>query len=478
MPVPPEDTHASSSLVSADAEMGIDDDGDENEYLRDSDIHDILTALSDEDMHKVEILLGELSPGEVAEVLTKVTQDTRTYLVDNYADSFAPEVFLYLNDDIRADVLGELAPRRVAQIITDLESDDALDLILPLPVEQRQKIIHYLSTKTRLNLEQGLSYPDSSAGRLMQREFVAVPQFWTVGKTLDYFRASATADELPDEFFDIILIDPSYHVIGEVPLYELVQAKRSTKLEDLKIAEVATIPATMDQEEVAYIFRREGIKSAPVVDDDERLVGVVTIDDILDVIDEEAGEDILKLGGVGKDDLHRAVLRTTQARFKWLFINLITAILASVVVSQFEATIQQIVALAVLMPIVASMGGNAGTQSLTIAVRALATKELSTTNMMRVIGKETLVGMVNGMLFAIIAGVLAGLWFSSPGLGMVIAIAMIINLVFAGFFGAVIPIAIQRSGGDPAISSSIVLTTITDIVGFFAFLGLAALILI
>ncbi len=476
MSLPPEDKHEHpfDATTLADPEMA---DEEDNAYLQDSDISDILHALSSEDMQRVEQLLGELSPGEIAEVLTKVSEDTRVYLVDNYADSFAPDVFLYLNDDIRAHVLGELAPRRVAQIITDLESDDALDLILPLPVDQRQKIIHHLSTKTRLNLEQGLSYPDSSAGRLMQREFVAVPRFWTVGKTLDYFRASATADELPDEFFDIILIDPAYHVIGEVPLYEMVQATRSTKLEDLKIAEVPTIPATMDQEEVAHIFRREGIKSAPVVDDDDRLVGVITIDDVLDVIDEEAGEDILKLGGVGQDDLHRAILRTTQARFKWLFVNLITAVLASLVVSQFEATIQQIVALAVLMPIVASMGGNAGTQSLTIAVRALATKELSTTNMMRVIGKETLVGTLNGALFAVISAVLAALWFSSPALGAVIGIAMVVNLLCAGFFGALIPIAIQRLGGDPAISSTVFLTTITDIVGFFAFLGLAALIL-
>lgn len=473
MSLPPDDPLLTPGP--ADPEM---DAAEDSEYLQDSDISDILQALSSEDMQRVEELLGELSPGEVAEVLTKVTGDTRHYLVDNYANSFAPEVFLYLNDSIRVTVLGELAPRRVAQIINDLESDDALDLILPLPEEQRQKIIHHLSTKTRLNLEQGLRYPDSSAGRLMQREFVAVPRFWTVGKTLDYFRASATADELPDEFFDIILIDPAYHVIGEVPLYELVQATRSIKLEDLKIAEVPTIPATMDQEEVAHIFRREGIKSAPVVDENDRLVGVITIDDILDVIDEEAGEDILKLGGVGQDDMHSAILRTTQARFKWLFVNLITAVLASLVVAQFEATIQEIVALAVLMPIVASMGGNAGTQSLTIAVRALATRELSTTNMMRVIGKETLVGTLNGALFAIISGLLAALWFANPALGAVIGIAMIVNLLCAGFFGALIPIAIQRVGGDPAISSTVFLTTITDIVGFFAFLGLAALILV
>jgi magnesium transporter len=451
------------------------DDEDDEVFLQDADIGLIREALDAEDSATVEKLLLELSPAEAAEVLAKLHDDARETLVHNYVGLFDPEVFVHLDDTLRADLLSIMTPQAVARIVTELDSDDALDLILPLDKEQQQSIIKYLSAKTRLTLEEGLRYPDSSAGRLMQREFVAVPQFWTVGKTLEYFRAAT--DELPSEFSDIILISPGYHVVGEVPLYELVKAKRSTKLGDLDLLDVPIIPATMDQEEVAHLFRREGFRSAPVVDDDNRLVGVITIDDVLDVIDEEASEDILKLGGVGEGDLHRDVYDTTKSRFKWLFVNLLTAILASWVVSFFEATIEQIVALAVLMPVVASMGGNAGTQSLTVAVRALATKELSSTNMMRVIGKETLVGLLNGLAFAVLAGIVTALWFASPGLGLVIALAMIINLIVAGFCGAGIPILLQKIGADPAISSAVFLTTVTDVLGFFAFLGLAALFL-
>lgn len=449
---------------------------DDDVFLLDSDIAAILDALDEEDSSAVERLLSELGAADTAEVLTKVNPEARETLVKNYAGYFDPEVFVYLDDDLRGKLLSIMSPKAVARIVTELESDDALDLILPLDPQRQQEIIKYVSAKTRVTLEEGLSFPDSSAGRLMQREFVAVPQFWTVGKTLEYFRAAA--DELPSEFFDIILISPSYHVVGEVALYDLVQAKRSIRLEELRLEESTVIPASMDQEEVAHIFRREGLKSAPVIDDNDRLIGVITIDDVLDVIDEEASEDILKLGGVGAGDLHRAVLNTTKLRFKWLLLNLVTAILASWVVSFFEATIEEIVALAVLMPVVASMGGNAGTQSLTVAVRALATKELSSTNMLRVIGKETLVCTLNGFAFALIAGVFAAVWFTSPGLGIVIALAMVVNLVVAGFFGAAIPIAISKMGADPAISSTVFLTTVTDVVGFFAFLGLASLILV
>ncbi len=263
-----------------------------------------------------------------------------------------------------------------------------------------------------------------------------------------------------------------------VALNRLIRSRRSVKLENLTLEDIHHIPATMDQEEVAQIFRREDLTSAPVIDEENRLIGVITIDDIIDVIDEEAQEDILKLGGVEKGDLYRAILATTGSRFRWLFVNLLTAILASVVISFFDATIEQIVALAVLMPIVASMGGNAGTQTLTVAVRALATRQLSDSNAMRVIWKETIVGTLNGSAFAIITGIITAMWFANPMLGAVIATAMIINLICAGFFGAGIPIVLQKMGSDPAVSSTVFLTTVTDVVGFFAFLGLAALFLI
>jgi len=309
----------------------------------------------------------------------------------------------------------------------------------------------------------------------MQREFVAVPQFWTVGKTIDYLREAA--DDLPDEFLDVFVITPTYNITGHIKLNKLIRSKRSTKLETLVDDETVMIPAAMDQEEVAHIFRRDNITSAPVVDDNSRLIGVITIDDVLDVIDEEAQEDLLKMSGVDSDDLYRATLSTSEIRFRWLFINLITTILDAVVISWFDGTIQEFVVLAMLNPVVAGMGGNAGTQTLTVAVRALATRELSRSNMWRAIWKETLVGLLNGVAFAIIAGIPVGLIFHNPMLGVVMGLAMIINLVVAGFVGVSIPLVLKRMGSDPAVSSVIFLTTFTDCVGFFAFLGLATLLL-
>ena len=282
----------------------------------------------------------------------------------------------------------------------------------------------------------------------------------------------------PTDFYDIFVISPTYHVEGEIPLSRILRSPRSEKLSNIKLEDVHHIPATLDQEKVAQIFRRENLTSAPVVDDEDRLIGVITIDDVVDVIDEEAHEDFMKLAGLEHGDLYRAVLSTSGSRFRWLFVNLLTAILASAVISLFDATIAQLVALAVLMPIVASMGGNAGTQALTVAVRALATRELSNANAMRIIWKETIVGVLNGAAFAVITGLITYLWFGSAMLGIVIAAAMVLNLVVAGLCGAGIPVLLNKMGSDPAVSSTVFLTTITDVVGFFAFLGLAAMFLL
>lgn len=454
-------------------ENSIDDDN--NYRLSDENIKQASEAVRCEDSDTVRALIDDLSPADSAELLAKVSDEDRQELISNYAPSFDPETFTEMDPELRANTLNGMTALEVAGIITELDSDDALDLIIYLEAEFQKEVILKLSTKTRLAVEEGLSFPEDSAGRLMQREVVAVPEFWTAGKTIDYLRAAQ--DTLPENFTDIIVVSPSYHVTGEIPLHRLVRAKRSEKIDTLRQDDPHAIPAGMDQEEVADIFRRYNLLSAPVVDDNGRLLGVITIDDVVDVIDEEAQEDFLRLAGVDQGDLYRAILSTTSMRFRWLLVNLITAILASTVIALFEATIEQIVALAVLMPIVSSMGGNAGTQALTVAVRALATKELSGTNTWRIIGKETAIGTINGILFAFLTGVVAALWFQSPALGVVIAIAMIVNLIIAGFCGAGIPIMLQRLGADPAVSSSVFLTTITDIVGFFAFLGLAALIL-
>ncbi len=421
-------------------------------------------------------LLSEMSNADIAELFAKLHNDQRETLLDQHSDDFDPNMYVEIDDDIRPEILTTMPSIDVANIVDALDSDDALDLIISLDEELQDEIIRQLSAKTRLELKEGLGFPEDSAGRLMQREFVAIPQFWTVGKTIDYLRAAG--DEIPDEFFDIFVITPTYHVAGEIPLSKLIKAKRSEKLDDLTLDDIHAIHAQSDQEDVARIFRRENITSAPVVDDSGRLIGVITIDDVIHVIDEEAEEDFLMLGGVGADDLYSAVLSTTSSRFRWLFINLVTALFASLVIAMFETTINQIVALAILMPIVASMGGNAGTQALTVAVRALATKELSGSNTLRIIWKETLVGFINGVIFAFLIGCAATFWFQDYMLGGVIAAAMIINLFVAGLFGAGIPIALDRLGSDPAISSTVVLTTLTDVIGFVAFLGLAAIFLV
>ncbi len=463
------------SLLNAEDE---EEEGDASDFLGLSDaaIRDICEALINEDAERVDCDLEDLSSSDKAELLEKVAPDIRKSLIYGFGRHFDAEMFSYLNEDLRTEALESMSADQVARILTDLDSDDALDMIAPLDPDFQQDIMRKLSAKIRMVLEEGLSFPEDSAGRLMQREFVAVPQFWTVGKTLDYLRAAR--DTLPDDFYDLIVIDPAHHVVGEIPLDKLVRAPRSVKIDGLTLEEVHPIPATMDQEEVATIFRNEGLASAPVVDENGRLIGTITYDDVIYVIDEEAEEDLLKLGGVKEDDLYRNILGTTKSRSWWLFINLLTALLASVVISMFEATIEQIVALATLMPIVASMGGNAGTQSMTVAVRAIATNELSGANAWRVIGKETTVGLLNGILFSIMIGFIAGAWFHSTGLGTVIACAMIANLIVAGFFGASIPVVLNKFGIDPAVASAVFLTTVTDVVGFFAFLGLATLFLL
>lgn len=464
-------------------ERGADSTAERNEEamedgfsLTDEHISAVVDALEEDNAQRIRELLDDLSDADIAELLHKIDRETRQSFLDQHADLIDPLVYSHLDYELRESILSEMPPQAVAKILSELESDDALDLIIDFDPVFQKEVLRFLSAKNRLALEEGLSYPEESAGRLMQREYVAIPQFWTVGKTIDYLRAAA--EELPDDFYDLIVIDPYYHVIGDIPLNRLVRAKRSEKIKDIARDDVQTIPATMDQEEVAHIFRRRDLGSAPVVDEDERLVGVITIDDVIDVIDEEAQEDILKLAGVDESDMYRAILSTSRSRFKWLSVNLVTAFIAAGVVSLFGATIEKVVALAVLMPIVAGMGGNAGTQALAVAVRAIAMRELSDSNAVRAVTKEAVVGLINGCLFAVLVGVIAALWFQNPVLGLVLAMAMVINFICAGVFGAGIPIILNKYKQDPAISSSIFLTTITDTIGFFAFLGLATLFLL
>ncbi len=445
-------------------------------HLPDEDIKKIVEAVQSQDSDTVYGLLNELSATDTAELISKIHADDRQELLSMYGNVITPEAFTEMDEELSRATLKDMPTTKVARIVSELESDDALLLVEVLPKKLQKDVINELSSKTKTALEEGLSFPEDSAGRLMRRELVAIPEFWTVGRTIDYMRDDTNI--LPDEFFDIFIINPTHHLTGEVPLSRIIRSNRSTKLQDLKLEEIHSISATTDQEEVAHIFRRDNIISAPVIDNDGRLIGMITIDDIIDVIDEEAAEDILRMAGVDHGDLYKAVISTTGTRFRWLLVNLFTAILASIVISFFEATIEQIVALAVLMPIVASMGGNAGTQALTVAVRAIATRELTETNKWRVIWKETLVGLLNGILFAVLTGFIAGFWFSSPILGIVIAMAMIINLIVAGVFGSGIPLMLTKFGIDPAVASTVLLTTITDVIGFLSFLGLAYIFII
>ncbi len=434
-------------------------------------VDSVVAAIAEGHLARVRDLVLPLHAADVADLLQRLNAEERHGLVEALRPRIDPEVLSELDETVRDAIVEQLGAAEVAAAVAELDTDDAVDLIEDLDAEVQREILQAVPAAERVMLETGLAYREYSAGRLMQRELVAVPAYWTVGEVIDFLR---TAEGLPEDFYDLFIVDPRHRPVGKLPLSRVLRAKRPVAVGDIMLPDFVTVPVDMDQEEVAFLFRQHDLVSAPVVEREGRLVGAITIDDVVDVIDEEAEEDIMHLGGVSGDDLYRATLATTRSRFTWLMVNLFTAVLASFVIFQFEDTIEKIVALAVLMPIVASMGGNAGTQTLTVSVRALATKELTPTNALRIVGKELLVGSFNGILFAILAGVIAWLWFDDAAIGLVLAAAMLINLVVAGFAGTVIPLALDRTGVDPAVASTVFLTTVTDVIGFFAFLGLAA----
>lgn len=439
----------------------------------------IVDALDAGEDDRIREIVGDLHYADLADLLERLSRDNRIRLVKTIRKSFDPEVLSELDERVRDDVLGALGVKEVANALSELDSDDVLLVLEEMDEDQQQLYLNHISDEERTLIEQGLSYPEDSAGRLMQREVVTVPSHWNVGQCIDYIRrmADAEEDELPSIFYDIFVIDVRHHPVGAISLSRLLRTRRQVPVTEVMEADMHKVEVTTDQEEVAFLFRQRDLVSAPVVDLDGRLVGAITIDDVVDVIHEEHEEDIMRMGGVIEDDLYNAAISTARARFSWLVVNLLTAVLASLVIGLFDATIEQAVALAVLMPIVASMGGNAGTQTLTVTVRALATKELTASNMVRVVSKEVIVGCFNGVMFAILTGLVTWAWFQTPLLGCVIAAAMVINMVVAGFAGTTIPILLERAGADPAIASSVFLTTVTDVVGFFAFLGLAAIVL-
>lgn len=437
----------------------------------------ILYTLDIEDRARLIELMEPLHAADIADLLEQINAFDRTRLIRLYDREFDGEILSELDENLREEVIAILKPEVLSDAVRDMDSDDVVDLIEDLEDDQQEAILEVLEDADRVAVEQALTYPEYSAGRLMQREVVMAPEHWTVGQAIDHLRSSPE-EELPDQFYHIVMVDPRLHPVGNVTLGRLMRSRRDTMLRNILEETFHVIPAMQDEADVAYAFNQYHLISAPVVDEEGRLIGVITIDDAMAVLDEEHEEDILRLAGVGESSLSDRVIETTKQRLPWLAVNLLTAIAASLVISQFEDAITKVVALAVLMPIVASMGGNAGTQSLTVAVRALATKDLTGANVWRVIRRECLVGLVNGLIFAVVMGIVGLIWFGSAGLGYVIAVAMVINLVVAGLAGTGIPILLERLGIDPALASGAFVTTVTDVVGFFAFLGLAVIVLL
>ncbi|MEM9477117.1 MAG: magnesium transporter [Pseudomonadota bacterium] len=427
------------------------------------------------DQERLRDLLDPLHAADIADLLEQVPTGERREILLLAPDVVDGEVLSDLDESLREEVIAFMPQEALDEAVRELDSDDVVDLIEDLEAPQQEALLDALEDADRAAVEQALSYPEFSAGRMMQREVVTAPEHWNVGDTIDFLRAH---DDLPEQFYHIVLVDPRHRPTGYVTLGKLMGSRRDVALADLLEPSFRTIPIAQDEGEVAYAFNQYHLISAPVVDDSGRLVGVITIDDAMAVLDEEHEEDILRLAGVGEGRLSDSWLDTTKRRFPWLAVNLVTAILASLVIAQFDAAIAQIVALAVLMPIVASMGGNAGTQSLTVAVRAIATKDLTGENVWRVIRREALVGLANGLIFAVVMGIVGVVWFGLPMLGVVIGVAMVVNLVVAGLAGIGIPVVLERLGVDPALASGAFVTTVTDVVGFFAFLGLAVVILL
>ena len=447
-----------------------DDEGDINRAFVDA----VAQTIADHDATALLDLVGDLHEADVGALIEALDHEDRPRLIELMGREFDFAALIEVDDSVREDILDELPTETVAEGMRDLESDDAVAILEDLDREEQAEILDAMSPVDRAALQRSLDYPEYSAGRLMQTTLLTAPPFWTAGQTLDHIH-DASDDDLPDSFFEVFVVDPSHHLLGNVFLDALVRARRSARLDEL-MSERHSVYVTEDQEEVARVFERYNLVSAPVTDANGRLVGVITIDDIVDVIEEEAEEDIKALGGVrAGEELSSSVLWITRSRFTWLFVNMLTAFLASSVLGLFSGELEKMVALAVLAPIVASQGGNAATQTMTVAVRALATRELSSGNAMRVAMREVSVGMLNGVAFGVLTGIGAGLWFSSPGLGVVIGLAMVTNLIAGAVGGIMVPLTLDRLGYDPAVSSGAFVTTVTDVVGNFAFLGIATL---
>ena len=435
----------------------------------------VITALAEGKTQRVRALVAPLHPADQADLVERLNSAQRHRLFVMIGPVLDPETLAFIDEDLLDEALEIIGAEGVARALPELDSDDVVDILQEFDPDEQAEILAAMPATERLIIQEGLSYPEDLAGRLMQREVVVAPSHWTVGQTIDFMRSQ---QDLPEDFYSIIVVDPGQRVLGQVMLSRLLASQRPVRLSDIMMETPQQIPVSMDQEEVALLFKRYALVTASVVDDQGKLVGIITVDDVVDVIEEEAEEDLMALGGVSDANIRATMMETLQSRFSWLLINLFTAIVASMVIGFFENTIEQLVALAVLMPIVASMGGNAGTQTLTVAVRALALRQLSRQTVSGFIIRELAVGAVNGMVFAVTAGAISWFWFGNVDIAIVMGFAMIANLIIAGLSGTLIPLSLERMGIDPAVSSSVFITTVTDVIGFLSFLGLATLFLI
>ncbi|MBK4215093.1 magnesium transporter [Paracoccus caeni] len=450
---------------------------DEDEFTPRRELRQqINEAIDNEDPERLNQLLEPMHAADIADIIEHLVPAKRRIFIGLYGGEIDGEILSEIDESIRDEVVEQLPRDVLAEAVREMDSDDVVDLIEDMDEPEREEILAALDAGDRAAVQQSLAYPEYSAGRLMQSEVVTAPEHWTAGEAIDFLRRE---DWLPEQFYHIVLVDPRRHPVGYVTLGRLLAAKRSTPMRELEEDSFRTISAYADEGDVAYAFNQYHLISAPVVDADDRLVGVITIDDAMAVLDEEHEEDILRLAGVGDESsLTDTVPQTVRQRVPWLATNILTALAAASVIGLFEGSIAQLVALAVLMPIVASMGGNAGTQTLTVAVRGLATKDLTVDNSMRVIRREALVGLLNGTIFGLAVGAVTYFWFGNFALGAVIGFAMIINLFVAALAGILVPLALDKLGADPALASPTFVTTVTDVVGFFAFLGLATVVLL
>ena len=461
-----------STLHEPELPVSVDDDVmDDDDRLRPRFVREVLDAVADGDDEAARGLVAELHPADIADLIELAPADERADLITALAGIVDADVYAELNEHVREDMIDEMEPQQVADLAAQLDTDDAVAIIEDLDAEDQREVLRAMEPDDRAAVEEALTYPEETAGRLMQRDLIAVPEHWKVGQVIDYLRSG---DDLADDFWEVFVVSPNHHPVGTCKLSTILRSARSKPVSEIMARKQTLIPVDLDQEEVALKFQKYALISAAVVDGSGRLVGMITVDDIVHIIQEEAGEDVLLLSGAGDGDINEPIATTVRTRLTWLVINLGTAMLAASVVGLFQGEIAKFALLAVLMPIVSGMGGNAGTQTLAVVVRALATNQLTDSNTMRMIARELTIALSNGVALGLLIGIGTAILFDNPLLGAVIGAAMVINNLIAGLAGILVPVTLDRARIDPAVSSAVFVTMATDVMGFFSFLGLAA----